>query len=880
MRRLSRFPALLLAGLFLPILAGSVRAHGPLHGQIERLDRAIRADPDNARLRLERAELHRIDENPGAALRDLEAAARLDPGLHEVDLCRAALDYESGRPEAALLVVDRYLSRVPDHGEALRLKARIELSLERPAEALASFVAALAHLERTTPDDYQERARLQKAAGQDGAAVDRELALSIERLRSGALEPRAPEEPQAPAATTLIPRTATWKYFASASDLGTAWRAPAYADGSWPSGPAILGFGDPFITTTIPYGSDPNNKWRTTYFRIPFNLADPPGTIQSLFLGANYDDGFVAYLNGQEIVRRSLPTGSIVYSTVASSHEGGAWQSIDVSSGIPWLVQGDNVLAVEVHQTSASSTDLAMGMELTATSGAPVLTRGPYLQIGTPGSIVIRWRTGAASDSRVRHGPSPANLTTVVDDPTLTTEHEVLVSGLSPDTRYYYSVGSSTFVVAGGDSSHTFVTSPPHGTDKATRIWVLGDSGNPALFSIAVRDAFDDYTGARGTDLWLMLGDNAYSTGTDTEYQAAVFDTYPEHLKKSVLWPTRGNHDVIHAGGNNDYYDIFSMPTAGEAGGVASLNEAYYSFDYANIHFICLDSEGSSRAPGSPMLTWLDDDLEASAQDWTIAYWHHPPYSKGSHDSDNAGDSGGRMRDMRENVLPILEAHGVDLVLTGHSHSYERTYLLDEHYGLSTTLVDSMKLDSGDGSPFGDGAYEKPGAGLVPHAGAVYTVAGSSCQTGGGSLNHPAMVTSLNVLGSVVLDVNDLQLDAVFLDNNRVIRDRFTIVKSSQTAVQDGSSPAPRHPVNHPNPFTHKTRIDYTVQKPGPVSFTIHDVNGRRVATLVREFQDKGTHEITWDGLDDGGEPLSPGVYFGVLRAGGKTETRKLVLAR
>ena len=91
-----------------------------------------------------------------------------------------------------------------------------------------------------------------------------------------------------------------------------------------------------------------------------------------------------------------------------------------------------------------------------------------------------------------------------------------------------------------------------------------------------------------------MLGDNAYTNGTDAEYQGAVFDTYADMLQRSVLWPAFGNHDALSASSvtqSGPYYDIFSLPRAGEAGGIASGTEAYFSFDYANIHFIVLNSE-------------------------------------------------------------------------------------------------------------------------------------------------------------------------------------------------------------------------------------------------------------------------------------------------
>ena len=408
------------------------------------------------------------------------------------------------------------------------------------------------------------------------------------------------------------------------------------------------------------------------------------------------------------------------------------------------------------------------------------LSRGPYLQQGTPSSVMVQWRTSAATDSRVRYGLAPGSLTFTTDNSASTTEHIVTLNALSADTRYYYSVGSTTQTLAGGDLNHFFLTSPLVGFPKPTRVWALGDSGTANSNAAAVRNAYYAFTGGTHTDLWLMLGDNAYSDGTDSEYQAAVFNMYPEMLRKSVLWPTLGNHDGHTADSatlTGPYYDIFTLPRNAEAGGIASGTEAYYSFDYGNIHFICLDSYDSDRSPSGAMLTWLQNDLAVTAQDWVVAFWHHPPYSKGSHDS----DSSGTLSDMRENALPILEQGGVDLVLSGHSHSYERSFLLDGHYGTSSTLTEAMKKNSGDGREDGTGAYAKPSTGPAPHEGAVYVVAGSSGGTGGGSLNHPAMFISLNELGSVVLDVNADRMDIRFLGSTGLRRDYLTILKGPGT---------------------------------------------------------------------------------------------------
>jgi acid phosphatase type 7 len=414
----------------------------------------------------------------------------------------------------------------------------------------------------------------------------------------------------------------------------------------------------------------------------------------------------------------------------------------------------------------------------------PILTRGPYLQLGTPTSTVVRWRTDIATIGRVRFGAAAGSLNSIVDEPVATTEHIVTVSNLSPDTLYYYAVGTTNVTLAGDAPSFFFGTSPRAGSAVPTRIWVLGDSGTQNAAQYAVRDAYYSYTGTRQTDLWLMLGDNAYNSGTDAEFQGAVFNAYPATLRNSVLWPTLGNHDTAQSTSFVDtypYFQMFTLPKNGEAGGVASGTEHYYSFDFGNIHLICLDSMTANRATDGAMANWLRADLANTLRDWTIAFWHHPPYSKGSHDSDTATE----LKQMRVNFLPILEGAGVDLVLGGHSHSYERSYLLDGHYDVSTTLSTANIVDGGSGrlpSP-----YQKP-AGAAARAGAVYTVAGSSGQISGGALNHPAMYLSLNVLGSLVIDVLTNQMNVTFVDNAAVARDTFTILKSGSVS---GAAKAP-----------------------------------------------------------------------------------------
>lgn len=411
----------------------------------------------------------------------------------------------------------------------------------------------------------------------------------------------------------------------------------------------------------------------------------------------------------------------------------------------------------------------------------PELKRGPYLQLPTPNSMVIRWRTDSPVGGIVRYGPSLSSLTNLSTHAGQLTDHVVELTRLVPGTRYFYSIGwGKDGWFSPSTNSYSFTTPPPVGTEKPTRIWVVGDPGTANAGQFRVRDAFYRWTGPRTPDLWLMLGDNAYPSGTDAEYGRAVFDAYSWILSQTPLWPTLGNHDAQSANSPTQsgvYYDVFTLPTLGQCGGLASGTEAYYSFDYADIHFICLDSQDTDRSKEGSMAAWLRADLESTARNWVVCYFHHPPYTKGSHDSDSTKDSGARMSEMRENILPILEQGGVDLVLTGHSHSYERSFLIDGHYGTSASFGTTMVKNRGNGRVDGNGSYHKlPGS--MPHGGAIYVVAGSSGQISGGPLNHPAMFLSLNQLGSLVLDVNGSVLDAKFLNDSGEVLDYFTVQKS------------------------------------------------------------------------------------------------------
>ncbi|MCG6888232.1 MAG: metallophosphoesterase family protein [Gammaproteobacteria bacterium] len=398
------------------------------------------------------------------------------------------------------------------------------------------------------------------------------------------------------------------------------------------------------------------------------------------------------------------------------------------------------------------------------------LERQPYLQSISDTRVVMRWRTTSGDSSRVSYGSSVGNLNTDVDMPGLRTEHEVVITGLAANTKYFYSVGSvSGSIEAGNDAGHYFITAPDVGSSRKIRIWAIGDAGTGKTTQDDVRDAYYNLDDVE-TDVVLALGDNAYSDGTESDYTNNFFNVYNGLLKHAPVWSTRGNHDRDPG----IYETAFTHPTQAEGGGIASGSELYYSFDYGNIHFVCLDSFTDSNLKGTAMYTWLENDLASTLQKWIIAYWHHPPYSRSSaHDSDS--ESGQRLS--REMANPILESYGVDLQLGGHNHFYSRTVLINNHYGLSDTWdADIHAIDPGDGRGNGDGVYRKESN----PEGAVYVLAGSSGKIDYTPIHHPANFIEDEVLGSMVIDVEGDRMDVRMLRENGTVQDYFSITKAPQ----------------------------------------------------------------------------------------------------
>ena len=239
----------------------------------------------------------------------------------------------------------------------------------------------------------------------------------------------------APVPKEVLGLAQVWRYNQSGTDLGTAWRGTGYSDSWWPSGAGLLYVEDADISPK----NTPLTIGRTTYyFRTRFTFTGDPSRTAVQFT-AIVDDGAVFCLNGQEFYRLGMPTGAVSYSTFASRTVGDAASEGPFTVVVPNLVRGENVVAVEVHQVNAGSSDIVFGMTLaTADSAGATGGHGP-----TPGRLNSVWAEVAPPAIRqVAHTPERPTSNQVVTITAKVTDPE----GVARVTLSYQVVNPGTYI--------------------------------------------------------------------------------------------------------------------------------------------------------------------------------------------------------------------------------------------------------------------------------------------------------------------------------------------------------------------------------------------------------------------------------------------------
>lgn len=188
----------------------------------------------------------------------------------------------------------------------------------------------------------------------------------------------------------LISTGAVWRYLDTGVDQGTAWRAPGFDDSSWPEGNGKFGTNDPGNTTIVKIRTPTGLPLFTTYYRHAFQVAEP-GLITNLAFRVLRDDGCLAYLNGVEIFRMNMPTGTVTFNTISPAGIAGSAETTYYPTNIRTteLVAGRNVLAIELHQAAGTS-DAGFDLDLRGVTAPPQTC--PPLTIEHPGNAVrLSW---------------------------------------------------------------------------------------------------------------------------------------------------------------------------------------------------------------------------------------------------------------------------------------------------------------------------------------------------------------------------------------------------------------------------------------------------------------------------------------------------------
>ncbi|MGH2531744.1 MAG: metallophosphoesterase [Thermomicrobiales bacterium] len=276
------------------------------------------------------------------------------------------------------------------------------------------------------------------------------------------------------------------------------------------------------------------------------------------------------------------------------------------------------------------------------------LTTDPYVQHVTRDSAVIRWWTADETAGTVAWGRG-AQLDEEVSVAS-GESHAALLTGLEAGQEYRYRVQGD-----GVDANGTFRTAPDE--TATVTIGVVGDTGTggDAQHEVAaVLRSMDP-------DFVLITGDVVYRRGGLCHYEEKFFDPYAELIASAPLYAAVGNHDLLAEGGAA-FDDVF---------GIDNETGRWFSFDHGPVHVVVLDSEvyhEPDQAAIDQQRAWLDADLGATSLPWTVAVLHRPPHSS---TPDQAEPT------IRADLAPLFASHGVDVVLAGHAHNYERFVPID-----------------------------------------------------------------------------------------------------------------------------------------------------------------------------------------------------------
>lgn len=271
--------------------------------------------------------------------------------------------------------------------------------------------------------------------------------------------------------------------------------------------------------------------------------------------------------------------------------------------------------------------------------------KGPYLQNPLMDGMTIMWESDQPGSGEVRYGETE-KLGESAAEYHKTKIHQVMLSGLKPQTRYYYQVVTNDMK----SEIHSFSTAVEK--DSPFSFIAYGDNKNGPFNHEKVANL----ALSKEPNFGIHNGDLVDRGGVYLQWEKLFFNPIGHLISHVPLYTVIGNHED-----NSDHYFSFFCPPCDTL--------AYYSFDYGNAHFIVLNSEDDILIDSPDQVNWLISDLKSN-QDatWKFVVFHVPPFTSGGNYY-----SGARL-DLKELLVPIFQKYNVDMVLSGHDHHYERSF--------------------------------------------------------------------------------------------------------------------------------------------------------------------------------------------------------------